>query len=349
MKLAWLLALLCFPLVVRADDGFAAEGLGGVVTIGKTGLVAMSKEVLEISPSRVSVDFQFNNLTSKDVILPVLFPLPAYTADVPSFAYSGQPHGFRVEIDGKTTPFKTQVRANSCGYMAVSKNCKDVTEALKRIGLSDEQIALFPSSSPFRRAMGRLPAARLNKQQEGLLLAQGLMTNEAYTSDRLPVPTWAVEVTYNWRMKFPAGRPLRVRHDYAPFASGGSTGYISEAALRGDYCADEKTVTAWRALPATGVYSSGAVERTNPGRIVDYVLSSANSWAGPIGDFTLRLKKSRPDEVVATCFPAKFRDVDPTTVEAHLVNFVPAKDLRVIFVRGTDFEFDFLPEAPVFQ
>jgi len=72
------------------------------------------------------------------------------------------------------------------------------------------------------------------------------------------------------------------------------------------------------------------------GRRVDYILTTANSWGGPIGDFILRLKKSKPSEQVLLCFPGPFRAVDPLTLEVQLKNFEPRQELGVLFLNVDD-------------
>lgn len=68
------------------------------------------------------------------------------------------------------------------------------------------------------------------------------------------------------------------------------------------------------------------------GRRVEYILTTANSWGSPIADFTLRLKKAKPSELVLLCFPGQVRKVDPLTLEIQLKDFEPRNELRVLFL-----------------
>jgi hypothetical protein len=73
-----LIGLLTFAasLGAYANDTVAALGVGGVIAYGKTDAVVMRKEVLEISPRRIEVAYEFVNETKSPVTLTVAFPLP---------------------------------------------------------------------------------------------------------------------------------------------------------------------------------------------------------------------------------------------------------------------------------
>jgi len=162
LRLLGVLAALASSLPACANDGFGELGLGGVITVGKTEAVSMQKEVREISPARVRVDcvFQRQKLAAGQSV-PVLFPLPLYSAEQPSWAWAGAPRDFSVSVDGQPQPFQTVVKAwknrvdddePPRGAAAV-----DVSAVLREAGLSDAQIALFPSASPFVDAAGQRP------------------------------------------------------------------------------------------------------------------------------------------------------------------------------------------------
>lgn len=60
---------------------------------------------------------------------------------------------------------------------------------------------------------------------------------------------------------------------------------------------------------------------------MSYILKTANTWRGPIRDFTLRLRKSSLEESLSLCFPGQFKKVDALTLEAKMADFAPAADL----------------------
>lgn len=339
------LALLCATHLAQANDGYAELGLGGVITLGKTQTVSLTQEVLDLSPGRIRVDYVFTRNTALTGPIPVLFPLPLYSAEVPSALWAGAPRGFSVSVDGRPVPYRALVkgRLGPCDGAPVTRGCTtDVTAALKAAGLSDEQMAHYPVASPFFTSPGqRLPVPALTPDQTRQLLQQGLLIDEG-PSDERPYPTWLADVSYVWDMDFGTRPRLAVSHQYVPFTSGGSNSYdFTEDSLRNDYCADDGQIAAWQRLVAA---ASPAPEAYGPvaGSRIEYILTTANSWGGPIADFTLRLRKSKPSELVMLCFPGKFRRTDPLTLEVSLRNFEPRHELRVLFLNvdpataGTD-------------
>jgi hypothetical protein len=63
-----------------------------------------------------------------------------------------------------------------------------------------------------------------------------------------------------------------------------------------------------------------------------YIPKTANTWRGPIRDFTLRLRKSSLEESISLCFPGQVENVDALTLEAKIADFAPAADLRIRFL-----------------
>src|SRR5450830_598760 len=134
------LALL-FAAPALANDGIAALSAGGIV-FGKTDAVAMKKEVLSVSADLIKVEYEFLNESANDVEETIFFPLPEYAAGYHgSPTYYGQPQQFTVDVDGKRKDYKTTFVARLAD--------KDVTARLRQLGLTDQQIAYFPSHTPF--------------------------------------------------------------------------------------------------------------------------------------------------------------------------------------------------------
>ena len=320
----------------HANDGYAELGIGGIVTPGKTQRVSMVREVLEVRPDRIRVDYVFERRGDSALPpIPVLFPLPLYGAELPSATWAGSPRGFSATVDGRPVPYRALVkgRQGDCGDVAPARSCTaDVTEALRSAGVSDEQIAHYPLASPFFSRPGeRLRVPPLTPKQTRQLLRQGLVVEEGPSEER-PYPAWLADVSYVWEMNFGDRRRIEVSHQYVPFTSGGSNSYyFTEALLRKEYCADDAQIAAWQRLVSA---ASPAPEAYGPvaGSRVEYILTTANSWGGPIRDFTLRLRKAKASELVMLCFPGKFRRADPLTLEVHLEDFEPRDELRVLFL-----------------
>lgn len=333
-KLLWILLVGCL-LVLRVPQAWANDGVGSValgeVTLGKTDNIAMQREVLEIGWKEIRVDYDFVNESDQDVTETIVFPLPDYGAEGRvTAAFVGQPYGFKLEVDGKSVPFRTHVEAVSREVR--TGKTRVVTGQLRSLGLSDRQIALYhwmpeyllPNLKPLPQ--GKVPG--LTSRQVTLLKQHGLF------DDPIPDvmdggPNWVVKVTYTWRQTFPARRKVHVHHRYTPFITSGIWDtYREEQDMVSRYCADEAFLKVWRREMKPG---KRATYPELPGTSVSYILKTANTWKDGIRDFTLRIRKSRPQEIVSLCFPGTPRRVNATTLEFRHTNFRPRRDLEVYF------------------
>ena len=275
----------------------------------------MRSEVLDIGYSEVRVAYVFENESDHDVSSVISFPLPLYPA-FPSQSgviAKGQPSDFSVVVDTVSVQFKTRVQAISHG--------KDVTEQLHSSGLTDSEIANMPfaidrnlrESNPYK---GIITSDQLNS-----LTKKGLIVDDYLD--------WMVQVTYQWIQKFPAKSKIAVSHKYKPFvATGTASGYGNER-FASRFCMDSKLKEKLDSL-STDEKNLDVFNQLN-GTIVAYVLQTANTWKDGIADFTLRIHKGTPEELISLCFPGQFKRTDATTLETHLNNFNPRSDLDIYF------------------
>ncbi|MET3133533.1 hypothetical protein AAKU55_003823 [Oxalobacteraceae bacterium GrIS 1.11] len=291
-----------------ANDGIAGVGVGGIV-FGKTDAIAMKKEVLNVGYDKISVDYDFLNESDADVEETIAFPLPEYAAHYLEMdTYYGQPNDFSIVVDGKTVPFQSVLAAKLDG--------KDVSAKLRGFGLTDEQIAYYPSFSPFDKKVKPLSA-----RQEKILIENALLAKLA--DDGSWIPAWTVQIHYVWKQTFPAHQMVHVYHQYRPFVSTNFSSPAADDSFMAPYCADRDFLKAWKRQASQG----GAVLENE----VSYILKTGNTWKNGIEDFTLNLVKKKPSELVSLCFPGKFTRINPTTLQVHLKNFKPTQDLEVYF------------------
>lgn len=306
-------ALLC-AMPALANDGIAGVSAGGIV-FRKTDAIAMKKEVLTVSHSLISVDYEFVNESAREVEETIVFPLPTYHAAVQgSGTYYGQPNGFSILVDGKPVSFTTRLVALLDG--------EDVTARLKSVGLSDAQIAY---SRAFAPGVKTPPwTARQSQQLAKLLLADDGPDGFG--------PVWQVQVNYVWKQKFPAGRVVRVHHEYRPFVEDGPAAWGIEEGFAKTYCADKTFLSAWNKLALPEERRAAQYEsRSLPAKRVSYILRTGNTWKRGIEDFTLNVVKRNPAELISLCFPGTFKKLDANTFQVHLTNFQPSDDLHVYF------------------
>jgi len=301
------------------NDGFGSLGVGGVV-LGHTDKVAMVKEELSINPFFIHVSYIFENESDQDVSETISFPLPPYPANPHESGViaNGQPDGFTITVDGQPRRFETRVRA-------VMEDGRDVTDLLKAQGFSERDIALTPYEHSIQ------DEHRLDRAPE-VLKALG----KAGLIDEERKPLWINHVAYEWKETFPAHKPVKVYHGYRPFSSSGAwSGFVPDhnwdegEDLIKDFCASKATIDKLTALYKNPDYhdSYGDV----PGTVVEYVLTTGNSWKDGIRDFTLKIDKVAPYTLVATCFEGKFTKQDGVTLISHIKNFHPKENLRLYF------------------
>lgn len=308
--------------------------------------IVMAKEMLKISPGKVVVDYDFRNDTDQDVTTEVAFPIPPYEngenelpANVSSFS------DFRLTIDGNPEPYETEARA----YL----KDKEVTSVLRSHKID---IATF---GHWDWDHNRAPDfSRLPKAEKDRLIKLGLFDQD------VPFGNWTVRLEYHWKQVFPAHSTVHIRHEYKPIQGfemmprSTIRRELGEPPLPGGLSTDaefdrEDTKLLNSFCPDPGFLRS--LEKTMTGARVedsnyahphwiDFILTSANTWRQPIGDFTLiigrrALYAGKTRSMISFCSPehAPVENLDADHFRVHLTDFVPKAELRIGY-------FD-LPEA----
>ncbi len=297
-----------------ANDGTAVIGIGGI-RIVRDYDIRMASEDLYVSPDKISVDYVFVNQSDTDAERLVAFPLPELSGEEFYDAGVALPStdmvnfvDFTVTIDGRPVAYETEIRAFSPAGL-------DITARLNADG-----IPLNPLADAAFAALRALPA---EKRREYITL--GLAEwDEGYDFAH---PLWRIRVVFYWRQVFPAKTPLSVSHTYRPIAS---TGFFvlpeQTGAIEDPYCMDPPFRNAARKM----MQRSGRDYLEE--RSVTYVLTTASSWHGTIGSFRLTVAKPDPSWIVSLCAPG-IRKTGPTTFEWSARDYIPEKDLKVLFVR----------------
>jgi len=308
----------CLMLAVSAlgNDGSGEALPAGGIQLRRETRISMEKERLRIGIDRVSVEYEFLNTTNEDIATEVLFPLPG--ANV---SFSPRPlgvSGWHVWVEGKERPYETETKAVVKGA--------DQSALLRRFSVDIATFGHFDTDADgkIKGDMQKLTAA-----QQRELTRAGLLDNG--------FPTWTVFTTYHWRQTFPAHRILHVKHEYEP-----SSGlrYFDAAYFQNDNeelsgsCVDAGTR---KTLAAAAPKNLGFVEGSIDTLWVDYILTTANTWRTPIKDFELVAERPKPAErhqtYVSFCWDGKVEDRGDEGVVARARNFVPSRELRVMFFK----------------
>ncbi|MGA7158067.1 MAG: DUF4424 family protein [Acidobacteriaceae bacterium] len=342
MRKALLLALtLTVTLPLHADDGAASIAAGGIVLMKREPRITMAKEVLQISPSKVIVDYDFRNDSDQAITTEVAFPVPAYTFGEDNTVF-GDPafKNFKLSMDNQPARYSLEVRA----YV----NHRDITALLARehinaatFGHWDAQVHDYAQEAPdFHRAS--------HTSRQKLIAAGAFKDGE---------PMWRVEKKYHWTQTFPAHSTIHIRHEYTPVLGGTNSvlyGLEAERLPKTQRTDDSKEIAAEiqslclePSLNKSLLDLSHRSDMSIPFNYVDFILTTANTWKTPIEDFTLIVDRPAPNKstvskkpesprqnetLVSFCWNGPIKKTDSTHFTAHATNFIPTKELRIGFI-----------------
>ncbi|MCL6706158.1 DUF4424 domain-containing protein [Pseudomonas sp. R2.Fl] len=311
-----------------ANDTMAELKAGGLVYV-RTSDVTMAEEDLHISPTKVSVDYVFRNEGDKDVESVVAFPMPDIRGGpdmniaVPDFDADNF-LGFSVTQDGKPIEPELQQRALSAAGV-------DLTEELVAKG-----VPLLPFSEATTAALEKLPPDVLSDWQ-----TRGLVMEDVFDAgsgwENHPMPVWTLRSVYHWKTVFPAGKDVRVHHEYTPGVGGtvaisflldGEPNDYNFEDYRTRFCMDDAFVRLATKL------DKASREQTGPyftEQWISYVLTTGANWAGAIGKFRLTVDKGAEKNFVSFCGEG-VKKTGPTTFEMTATDFYPQKDLDILLL-----------------
>jgi hypothetical protein len=152
-----------------------------------------------------------------------------------------------------------------------------------------------------------------------------------------PYPGWSIIERYHWTQTFPAGKDVKIEHSYDGAFPGGifiwrdptdEADYTNTIIKQ--YCIDEGTQKAIKAAlkketDGTDTYYNGMAY------YLDYVLTTASTWAGPIGSFKLTIDKGNPKNAISLCIDG-IKKTGPTTFVVEKKDFTPASDISILLV-----------------
>lgn len=292
--------------VALANDGSATFAAGGLVP-RKEKRVAMERERLFVSWREIRVEYVFRNTSSEDVVTEVMFPVPRFhtPGDLDRVPFQD----FSVVVDGTPVRFARQVRAFA--------GERDITADLRAAGANPESIcnSWDGHCDPLKGASKRELLDEYDPDLGEVRRGGG----------------WDVEIVYHWTQRFPANGVVRISHRYTPVI-GGSTVSPSIAKIPKEFpdgCFDRRTL---ERIQRARLKRCPAQNCANGYGLIEYILTTANTWKGPIGDFELIVERSSPSATVSFCWDGAVEKLDANTFRAHATDFVPRKDLKIYFM-----------------
>ena len=311
MKQKALILLLLLTGAAHANDSMGTVSTSGIKYL-KNPHIDMQSEDLHISEKQIRVHYKFKNTTAQDITETVLFPLPIVPAvTVSDFADTkGLVDSFRIYVNGKPVRPQAHVRAY---FERRNGSLVDVTADLKKCGLSDQELMHpWTKKQDGEKIDSKIGACRSAKVQSML----------AKQTDELSY--WSSQIIYSWKQTFKAGSVTEIKHQYTPLVGGSflpSLKAKDSKAFIDEYCMDENFLKNFKTVEGgSKVYHH-----------LGYILTTGANWAKPIGKFTLTIDRE-PNTVISLCWDKSLRKVGPNRFQAVKENFLPKKDLDIIFV-----------------
>ncbi len=316
-----------------ANDTFVTLGAGGLVP-QHTAQVAMESEELQISPEQITIHYHFRNSSDKDVDAIVAFPLPdldggdvanapmSLPADSPNFV------DFSAAADGRPVTFQMDARAYQRGTQPGNAG-HEVTEELRAAGLAIPYVMLNPLNAELLR-LSQDKRAQLEKK--ALIIPETGFNPPLRSTGKTSGwwANWILKVQFYWTQHFPAGKTVELVQNYKPVVGGSYIPSGDAAPAYTDYCSNAETAHAIKDRVAHHMPDSSGIafyERT-----IDYILTTANNWNGPIGHFHLTVATGSPGDILMTCMPGLKR-IAPGRYELTRENFRPESDLKLLILQ----------------
>ncbi|MBI1208787.1 MAG: DUF4424 domain-containing protein [Azospirillum sp.] len=323
--------LLLFAGAAAANDSTGFQGTTGI-ELSTTDDIRMMSEDLRIGLDQIRVSYVFRNVSDHPVETLVAFPLPELDLSrgltEPNWGFPTDNRdflNFQLWIDERPLAPSLERRAFYQG--------REVTRELEAAGALD--LVPWKPGGYDEQAKALAPSA-LERLRRAGLIQEGEDQN---------TPQWQLRTRYFWRQSFPAGAEVRVRHVYQPFVGSALIGNVTEVdgrAVVGRFIGEAETPAGDRyCLDSATRRALAAVQSRHPDEAmpfyaaeIEYILTTARNWRGPIGSFHLTLDKGAPENILSLCWTG-LKKTGPTTFESTIANFVPDRDIRMlVFVRS---------------
>jgi len=318
-----ILGLSLFCSGAHANDTLVTLGAGGLVA-EKSTQVVMESEDLQISVHRITVRYVFRNTTAQNVEAMVAFPLPDLEGGAVYYEPIKLPSGtqlnfvdFSVTADGKPIATEIESRAFLEG--------RDVTERLRAAGLP-----VLVLLEPLNSALMKIPPAqRKQLETEHLIAPDDFNPPLRSVGKRGWWAAWTMRVRFYWTQQFPANKSVTLTQTYRPVVGGlYYAGDDSSLSVK-PYCGGED---AFRRIAQFKHQHPALGESAFWERRIEYILTTANNWSGPIRNFHLTVFSDSPEDITLTCTPGLKR-IAPTRYELSESGFRPNKDLELMILQ----------------
>ena len=272
-KLLFILLICLSCISARANDTSGTVLPTGGVVFEKQDGIKMQVEALYIRPGQIEVRYLFENTTDKDITTHVFFPLPQMPA-VETFPQGDLAHEYEFKLWVNDKPVKYEKN------WTILSGETDITPLVPILFYTEEEIiseAELDRRVEMLRPEERQPFIDKNILKYGWILDPDRGEVQAWemTDD------WQKQLSYSWEQTFPAGKIISVRHTYIPTAMTTNVGTPFSKCIDAEsqkyqdfvFIPENERKYSWQHLEAQDY--------------VEYILTTANNWQGPIENFNL--------------------------------------------------------------
>lgn len=245
---------------------------GGVVFEKQDG-IKMKTEALYIRPGQIEVRYLFKNTTDKDITTQVFFPLPQMPA-VETFPQGDLAHDYEFKLWVNDNPVKYEK------HWTILSGETDITALVPALFYTEEEII---SEAELDRRVKMLRS----EERQPFIDKNILKYDWILDPDKGEVQSWKMtdvwqkQLSYSWQQTFPAGKTVSVRHTYVPTAMTTNVGTPFSKCIDREsqkyqdfvFIPENQRKYSWQHLDAQDY--------------VEYILTTANNWQGPIENFNL--------------------------------------------------------------
>ncbi len=330
--------LMFLGLSVYANDAAGIVLPTGGVVFEKQDGIKMQVEALYIRPEQIEVSYLFENTTDKDITTQVFFPFPEMQA-VEVFPSSGgkNPHtyDFILWVNGEYKDYQA--------HWVIKQNDRDISEYVSIFFRFPDEVI---TDQELDRRIGMLPNYIRQVLQDKKIVEWDwlvdwdkgefqawTMANDIY---------WKKQVMYFWEQTFPAKQTVAIRHQYIPTNLSSNTGQPYSKCLD---TSSERYDTFMHELPP-GDTKFRFNEHLHAQRYLEYILTTANNWQGPIENFNLLVES--PLKSVGCFDGEEFYGGKYYTVNRQ--NYTPESDMSVDFVaNGNIFDYEITSRPALYR
>lgn len=301
---------------------------GGVVFEKQDG-IKMQVEALYIRPKQIEVNYLFENTTDKDITTQMFFPLPEMPAVEEYLGDEAHDYKFKLWVNGKTKPYQT--------HWTVTQNDKDITNDVSILFYRPEEVI---TDQQLAKRIQSLPEETRQKLQDKKIIEWDWMLDrdkgEIQNWKMQDNADWKKQISYSWQQTFPAHKTISVRHTYQP------TLIYTNVGTPFSECINQESEQYQEFVYVPENEQESPWGHLNARDYLEYILTTANNWQGPIENFNLLVES--PLKSVGCFDGEEFYGEKYYAINRQ--NYTPEWDLSVDFIiKEYDIPYNYAPKS----